>query len=131
MNSLLPQMHIAGYIALNNRLKCANAYCLHISKFCHLTNKCKLEWKWIDTEISVVNWPTPKISDQKKTPTVPALMLHKPHSAFLYATMLSLQQRRIAPDNHTTGKRRPTRCKWMQSTDSLKQNNKTEYFIKL
>ncbi len=32
--------------------------------------------------------------------TLPALMLHEPHNAPLYVIMLSMPQRRIAPDHH-------------------------------
>jgi len=71
------------------------------------------------------------MNDQKKTPTVPALMLHKPHSAFLCETMPSLQHRRIAPDNHTTDKREPTRRKQMQFTNNLKQKETVHYMYQL
>jgi hypothetical protein len=54
-----------------------------------------------------------------KASIIPALMLHKPHSALLYVTMLSLKQRKIAPENHHyTVKRRTARYQPMICTYS-------------
>lgn len=64
----------------------------------------------MNTENLTIDWSTPRsIMITYDGHQVPALMLHEPHSALLYVTMLSPQQRRIAPENQYTVKRRTTK----------------------
>lgn len=44
--------------------------------------------------------------------TLPALMLHEPHNAPLYVIMLSMPQRRIAPDHHQPKKGKTKKVGW-------------------